>query len=90
MLVFNLPPGHSGADKMTKKITYQLSFEIETDASGADLMAALKYYAEAIETSLESEGKKADLVIYSERVEEAPPKNHDGYDGPDPLLCGAY
>lgn len=68
--------------------TYQLSFEIQTDVCPAELMATLQYYAEALQTSLVTEGYKADLVFDSEQVEDAPEKNFDGYDGAHDVRWG--
>lgn len=73
---------------MRNKKTYQLSFEIETDVCPAELMDTLRYYAEALETSLLTAGYKADLGFDSERVEDAPKKNYDGYDGAHDVRWG--
>lgn len=73
---------------MKNKKTYQLSFEIETDVCPAELMATLRYYAEALETSIVTEGHEAVWVLDSERVEDAPKKNYDGYDGAHDVRWG--
>jgi hypothetical protein len=77
--------GNKGEDEMEKAKRYLLAFQITTDECPAELMASLRHYAERLADDLTTEGFTADLLLDSERVEDA---RYDGAEAPRCLWSG--